>query len=168
MYFSIIMQKTLFTLFFVLINFGFVKAQTNEIYSLPKNRYHSVFLELGGNAGLYSLNYEYKFPSMANTTFTLGSGFSYYPTGANVDGTGTKYSHLLVVTPAANLLFGRKSHFFEAGLSYMLLVNQTMFRLGYRYQSNKSGFLFRAGFTPAIGGVIGSVPWAGLSFGYSF
>lgn len=161
------MQKILFTLFFALISFGFVKAQTNEIDTLPKIRHHSVFLELGGSAGLYSFNYEHKLALFENTKLALGSGFSFYRIGANVDGTGTKYTNMVEITPAVNLLFGRKSHLFEAGGSYMAHLQLTMFRAGYRYQSSKSGFLFRAGLTPVLAGT-DILPWGGLSFGYSF
>jgi len=39
--------------------------------------------------------------------------------------------------------------------------------IGYRYQQNDGGFLFRIGFTPLFGSG-GFQPWGGLSLGFSF
>jgi hypothetical protein len=74
----------------------------------------------------------------------------------------------------ANLLIGSDGHHAELGLNYVKVwiddddarfLNPTM---GYRYQPDSGGFLFRATMTPLIrtNDTDDVLPWAGVSFGW--
>jgi hypothetical protein len=155
---------TLFLLFFI----TGIYSQTSEspLTPPPVFKHHSVYLELGGNSVLYSFNYDYTISLCEETKLAIGSGF-----GVNIvpAAPSSDWKNICFLTPSLNLLFGKKSHHVETGVS-MILTGEgkaPAIRLGYRYQPVKGGFLFRIGFTPVgAGGII--IPLAGLSFGYTF
>ncbi len=150
-----------------------IKSETFEPNTFKRN---AVFLELGGNAFLYSLNYERLNKISENIKLSYGTGLEFirmelpHHTGIS----RSKKSNLLIITPAINFLFGKNKYYFEIGTStallYHLPVNQT-FRLGYRYQGDK--VIFRIGFTPIFefpsdGKFDYEYFWAGVSFGHTF
>ncbi len=138
---------------------------------------NAVFLELGGNAAFYSLNYERLNKLSDNLKLSYGAGLEFIRMDFSQDiGVGSRggKSNILIITPAVNLLFGRDKYYFEAGTStglfYIFPVAQT-FRVGYRYQGEK--VLFRVGFTPIFsfpydGKIDYEFFWAGISLGYTF
>ncbi len=145
-----------------------------KVETFKKN---AVFLELGGNAFLYSLNYERLNKISENLKLSYGAGLELL-VGESQDISPNKRNRdkypIFAVTPAVNLLFGRnKSHLeigTSTGLLYIVPVIQT-FRLGYRYQGEK--VLFRIGFTPIFsfphdGNFHFLTPWGGVSLGYRF
>lgn len=129
-------------------------------------KHNSIYLELGGNSGFYSINYDYTFSLSESTKLAAGAGLGYYKTHSYAEGPVPTIKNLFFITPEANFMFGKKSHHFETGVSLLLFQIPTL-RVGYRYQPAKGGFLFRAGFTPFITG-LDFTPWGGLSFGYTF
>jgi hypothetical protein len=144
-----------------------IYSQTSEnSFTTPILKHHSVYAELGGNSGIYSLNYDYTLSTSEKTQIAFGSGFGYYsfhPDDLFSGGRNTTY----YLTPSMNFLYGKNSHHLEAGISVLLIgAAIPSVRFGYRYQPVKGGFLFRIAFTPLlIGGM--PVPWGGLSFGYT-
>jgi len=138
---------------------------TEKVY--PDFKHHSVYLEIGGSSLLYSLNYDYTLRITNGLNLAVGSGFAYSPNSI-VDDQG--YSFL--VAPACNLLLGRSSHHAETGLALLSrgTADSTTIsgRIGYRYQRPSGGFLFRIGFTPIVLEPEWIMPWAGVSFGYTF
>ena len=126
---------------------------------------HSAFFELGGNAIIFSLNYDY-IPIVLNyfkTAITFGGS----PVG---------------ITPQINFLFGG-SLSAEIGFGYTIDIkpyfstqygqpyNYESYRIGFRYQPNHRGILFRLAFTPiriARTRYDYPVPWFGISLGYTF
>jgi hypothetical protein len=141
----------------------------------PRVASNTFFVELGGNAVAYSLNYERfftprlgvrvggmylqadddggnrvgvgLFPVMA--TYLLGQGNSHFETGAGIG---------LATAGASSTDIGDD---WEGSTVYGTAT------FGYRYQKPEGGVIFRAGFTPIIasGNII---PWAGVSVGYAF
>ncbi|HKP77068.1 MAG TPA: hypothetical protein VJT67_16170 [Longimicrobiaceae bacterium] len=141
-------------------------------------RSNTFFVELGGNAILYSLNGEHFFTPKAG----LRVGAGYVGVGED-DGAGS--ADVLLVPVMGTYLLGEGNHHFEvgAGLGYATAHVETTdvdtdiergstvcgtATFGYRYQKPTGGVMFRAGFTPMIfsGGSI--LPWVGLGVGYAF
>ena len=143
-------------------------AQSHDVYEEAPMKRNSVYLELGGNSMLYSINYDHTMQLSQKVKLAVGGGLEYL---TDISVNNTSYGTSFCLTPSANFLFGRSSHHFETGLGLFYPLSAGIIlpsaRLGYRYQPRHSGFLFRAGFTPFItsGGIL---PWAGLSFGYTF
>jgi len=138
---------------------------TEKVY--PDFKHHSVYLEIGGSSLFYSLNYDYTLRITNGLNLAVGSGFAYSPRSmADYQG------YTFVIAPACNLLFGYSSHHAETGLALLSwgTVESTFLsaRIGYRYQRPSGGFLFRIGYTPIFDGYDGFMPWAGVSFGYTF
>jgi hypothetical protein len=142
----------------------------------------SLYGELAGLGGLYSLNADYKI----NNDFALRAGFTSWSFNfifikANITG----------FPVGVNYLFGRR-HYGEVGLSSLLMVIDGEFdfiiqgtfenefstfsfaNIGYRYQPEDGGFLFRATIYPgSIVSVRRQVTFSpvltfGISLGYSF
>ena len=62
------------TIGFILItvfSLGFLHAQCNPEEANTKFKHHSVYLELGGNSGAYSLNYDYSMYVSEGTKLAL-------------------------------------------------------------------------------------------------
>ncbi len=136
---------------------------------------NALYVELGGNAGIWSLNYERN----------LGNGFALRAGGGYVsvtgDGFDTSKVTLLMIPLTASYLSGAGPHYFEVGGGVIFIQasasSDTTFAsgsgvaatgiAGYRYGNPLGGFLFRAGFTPLIGSG-GFLPWFGASLGFSY
>ncbi len=134
----------------------------------------SVYLELLGNAGIYSVNYDRLLSPTASGRIgvMLFSVNGRSPNGGNVTVT--------LVPVMVNYLKGN-NHKFEVGVGPLFAFASGKFdeigfeesgvggtaTIGYRYQPQKGGFNFRVGFTPifASGGVL---PLVGVSFGFGF
>ena len=132
--------------------------------SYKKIKHHSIYVELGGNSVLYSLNYDYTFSLSKSCKLAIGSGFEYLILGSYKDSDTPQDKPFLFVTPAVNFLLGKKSHHLEVGIS-AIYFSMPSARIGYRYQPAKGGFLFRVGYTPML---MGPLHWCGISFGYTF
>lgn len=166
------MKNLIFTSFliFFLISFYESKAQTEF-------KRNSVFAELGGSAGLISLNFDKRF-SKSPEGFGLRIGAGYM---------AWQDTEIFNFPILVNYLAGNNGKYFELGfgptigyaqersepndpdlsfepyLSLFCSVN-----IGYRYQPLNGGFNFRAGISPVIN-FNDVIPfWPYLSFGYSF
>ncbi len=145
-------------------------SMNNETKAQSVGANSAVYLELGGNGLLYSLNYDYRF----DKDWSARGGIMYAPVGD---------VSLTIVPLMANYLIG-SNHNFEigAGIAYLGVsvdVEGEDFAgisasgvagtstIGYRYQNMDGGFVFRIGLTPVFG-EFGVLPWAGLSLGYAF
>ena len=160
------MKKSIFFfVFLIAVSTSLIAQQNNKTF----DRKNAVYLEIGGSAVWYSLNYEYRIPFQINQRLALSGGLSVIP----VDNSN------FIGTISANYLIGYKN-IFELGISpaYIFTNSELLMsaRIGYRYESDK-GFLFRAGFSPVYGqfilagsedGTKGILPWGYISFGYAF
>ena len=149
------------------------------LFSLSSNaqiKSNSIYLELFGNGGLYSINYDRLF------TENLGGriGFMYLP---SIDVVITSAENLILVPLMLNYFAGENSKLeLGAGIIYISVddVGFWGFKsreggsgvvgtavLGYRYQPMDGGFVFRMGLTPFFS-ANGSEVSGGVSFGFSF
>ncbi|WP_158861578.1 hypothetical protein [Lunatibacter salilacus] len=166
------MGKTAWIVFFGLLLVAAAPkafAQQNE---LPQ----SIFVEGLGSGIFYSFNYDTRFrPKSNGWGVRVGMGYT------SVEG-----DRIYTVPLVINYLLGRKKNFLEvgAGVTFNGLNDRTntnissglvnvengaigTLAIGYRRVSS-SGFTFRAGLTPLIGGLVEEYFWPQLSFGYSF
>ncbi len=144
-------------------------AQNNE--TSPIVRKNAIFLEGGGSALWYSLNYEHRYILKPMHRITLGAGTSLLPLASDVSFIGFL---------SAGYLYGN-THSLEIGGSAGSVFTEKEFvgsiRIGYRYEGPK-GLLFRVGFSPVYTKFAetglkeysgkGFVPWAYISLGYTF
>jgi hypothetical protein len=168
-------MKIPFLIALFLVSILNAKSQVTE---LPKN---SVYLEIFGSAVLYSVNYERKL----SPKFYGRIGFSTFAESDILgDGMGsgnriTTFPVLITFLPGTG-----KSHFEVAGGMLLGLetepdasnkiIDLTGF-IGYRYQPQGKGFVFRAGLTPLLSldneadyPDPGIMLLGGISFGYHF
>jgi hypothetical protein len=130
---------------------------------------NNVYLELGGNGILLTVNYEKFLTHQLN----LRVGGMIIPTSSGVTVVGTLMG---------NMLWSKGSLGLETGLGVLIITDEwpdivgkdstsTAFgitaTLGLRYQPEPGGMVLRLGFTPIMAGG-GIYPWVGASVGYSF
>lgn len=159
----------------ILLFLGFISLNAQEQYA--KN---AVYIELGGNGGLYSLNYERAF----SPHVLVRIGFASWSVSEMFGGEKS----ITTIPVMINSLFGSGSHKIEGGIGVMLGSEQNTGNdampkskesilaltgtAGYRYQKPSGGILFRAGLTPFIN--IGNSEYpdynisGGASIGYAF
>ncbi len=144
---------------------------------------NAVYLELLGQGLFYSVNYD-RILLVGNKLALSGRvGLSYYPITSFFD------AHTIAIPIEFNLLVGNGLTYFEFGLggTYMQGLDKPNFsksffaslRLGYRYQKDEGGLMFRIGFTPLLPIILDDeyqldtdyiplLPSVGLSVGYTF
>ena len=142
-----------FVLVLVLVAFQVAMyAQSNAVLNDMKEREqtiaeNSLSFEMGGNALLYSLNYDRVLIQTDHYKGTIRIGAGVLP---NVE-TNSGNSTWLFIPIEFNNLFGPKNHFFEVSLgttysnSLQGANHWITGRLGYRVQPFDGGFFFRTG-----------------------
>lgn len=155
---------------------------SSPAFCQQENKASSVFLELGGNALIYSLNYERRF-SQSEKGLGGRIGFGYVP------GIGHGSRPSLILPVGFNYLVGN-NHYLEvgAGTTFEFVQGYSSEKYvyfipsaGYRYQPLTKSFSFRIFFSPVFGKYSTEynangqaikktkmVPWGGLSFGFRF
>jgi hypothetical protein len=150
-------------------------ATAQDTAAGPRVANNTFFVELGGNAVAYSLNYERFFTPKIG----IRIGGMYLQAD---DDAGTQVGVGLFPVMATYLLGAGNSHFETgAGIGFATAgvsdsdiggdwgdsaVYGTA-TFGYRYQKPEGGVMFRAGFTPVFAdGTL--LPWVGVSVGYAF
>jgi hypothetical protein len=164
---------------------GGVPQASAEVAPAARTARNSIFLEIAGAGGFYSLNYD----RVVTEQFSIRAGFGYFAAGASASSGTSSVSakmSLLAIPVVGNFLLGGQNHKLELGAGI------TMFRfsgdasnsfggsasatgmmpagtavIGYRYVPADGGFTFRAGFTPLVFKDFWQ-PWGGMSFGYLF
>lgn len=147
---------------------------------------NNAYIELLGNGGLYSVNYE----RMLVENFALRLGFAFFKSG-DLFGGGDK--SIFTVPVLGNLFFGERKSKLEVGAGFLFghqkftssfgpnnntsssIIDLTGV-IGYRYQPSTPGLMFRVGLTPFYALKGGDDPYpgsgfslsGGLSIGYSF
>jgi hypothetical protein len=138
---------------------------------------NSVYVELGGNGLLYSVNYDRRFTDH----FGGRAGFMIF--GGESDELTDDQVSIAILPVMANYLVGLGSHRLELGVGLLFGVagadtenfgtastagiGGVTTTFGYRYQPTGGGFLFRAGLTPFYSDGRPQL-WGGVSVGYSF
>lgn len=142
-----------------------------------------VFAELGGNGGIYSLNYERRFKLTDQWSMTARIGYSAIPAGSGSNGaTFSHYRDFQTIPLSASLLHG-KINMLELGIGYTPLIiteshllydfrNYVAPSVGYRYQNWSRHFIFRTGFVIGIEAdrypIHLVIPEPYISWGFSF
>ncbi len=165
--------------------------------SLPKSK-HSIFIEIGGNAPIYSFNYEFQLVELKNSTIVQSIGFeiprfdsprNYFVNGQTINQRRLSLAFFPLRCSWVSHKSG-KSHF-ELGLGATYYTaslptnsvdmlkeikldsrGQGIFlipNLGYRY-TPKSGLLIRVSITPYFSRTVNPniQLYGGVSFGYHF
>lgn len=147
-------------------------AQDQRIYPSKKNHF---YIELGGNAIIYSFNYE----RLVSENFSIRGGIGITPVFFFINET------ILAIPLTASYIVGSGPNKFEIGLGTVFVSYQgtEIFDLpendksafvltgilGYRYFKPRGGFTFRICFTPSFNpSTNGLLPYGGISFGYGF
>jgi hypothetical protein len=159
-------------------------SEATEVARPFRRHDNLIFVELGGNGILYTINYDRAIA--AGFTFRVGLG--HLAEGANPIASAQTVTASLGafgIPVLINHVSGSDKHRLELGAGVTFLYTQatqaTRYRaatpsgisplatalVGYRYVPEDGGFTYRVGFTPLIstGGIL---PWAGVSFGYLF
>jgi len=133
---------------------------------------NAIYVEYGGNAGLYSINYDRRLFHIGQHACILRAGFSWIPLRDN----GIDDIFLFPVTASYTYRIGKSPHLLEFGGGVTVRTASTAFvidtrlypaiSLGYRICSFGTGSTFRIGFTPIIFDTF--LPWVGISLGRSF
>jgi len=158
-----------------------------NVFSQDSLRQHfpsrMVFLELGGAAGLYSINYEHFFINTDPHKVGVRLGVSALE-GNRVSGKNTLFYGLPLMINYFNtrwkhqfeLAFGptfQLGYFVDEGVdtvtsdSFSFGTNTFYsFFIGYRFQNPEKKLAFKIGLTPLTADFITFSPWLGVSIGY--
>ena len=141
-------------------------AQTNkDSSSIAKN---TVFVELLGNGGLYSVNLDRILYHKKKIRISIRGGMSYVPLtisfmggikGLNIR-EGEIYNRSFVIPTEVNFIFGH-NHCFEMGCGFTYTTGNKRLNydsrlflflriLGYRFQKTNGGLFLRGAFVPSI------------------
>lgn len=129
----------------------------------------AIFLELGGNGGLASINYEMPVLKNLESDFNLRFGFSMSPVDKN-------NGNVLVFPVMFNGTLGKK-HAFEYGIGQTFSVTTKgaffimgIAQAGYRYNFSSKPLFLRVNYTPIISYILDFQwqHWGGVSIGYYF
>lgn len=133
-----------------------------------KERKDLVYFEMGGNAGVYSLNYD-RIAFVLNEKHRLGFrvGFSWLPVQV------LDYVNVCTFPLMANYIYGGPQHRLELGMGVTMRLTTTEQQLTmrpsfsqaivYRFQPLDDLFVIRFGLTPLWFDHF--MPWAGFSLG---
>ena len=157
--------SSIMVLLFGIQNYTFAQEEA-EVFT-AKN---SLYVELLGNAGVYSLNYGRIFHQHNRLKISGSAGLSYIrqSSGARSIGISDYWTPMLPIEITA--FWGRSRHHLEVGSGITFFSSQRLtynpdfppsnfqkdisleavlpLRLGYRYQKPEGGFFFRVGYTP--------------------
>jgi hypothetical protein len=170
------MKKTILPIIFLLLLINIkVKSQidTNRV---SRNIF---YLEAAGIGGYGSLNYERIIARKNDFLICARIGISTY----NLTDYTTNFNPDFIIPIAINGLYG-KNHKFEFGIgqsiSNIVYNNTSNFRperetnihanftIGYRYQKEEGGLIFRCNYSPIIEFYKYYRHWGGISIGYAF
>jgi len=168
-----IYTSTLF-LFLLFISINAIAQVSETTSSGEDKRAQNIFVELGGQGLLFTVNYDSRF-SKKRDGIGGRAGIGYIAEGGD---------YATTVPLSLNYLLGKGKHFFEMGLGATILttggtdesflfdennsnVIGTM-SFSYRLQPVDRGFSFRAGLTPVFNKNFFIPYYAGISLGYSF
>lgn len=166
----------------LLITFSCLSQSEKEQADRLSNK-NAIYLELLGSGLFYSINYDRILITKTKLALSGRIGLSYFPITNFWD------FHTFSIPLELNLLIGKENKYFEIGLSSLYQQNFDemntsrslfgSFRLGYRYQKNDDGLIYRIGLTPLLPIILDdeyqldvdfvpAIPWIGFSVGYGY
>ena len=141
-----------------------------------RTAFNSLFVELGGPALVYSIDYE-RLLGQSNLSVRVGFGFIHLAG----DFFGTHYNEEDISVPALlNYYLGTPAHKVQLGLGAVVRHREDDFdsgsstagfftvALGYRYLPPDGGVNFGVAFTPMFGADTKFLPWASASIGFGY
>jgi len=161
-------------LFLSFISIHAIAQVSGTTSSGEDKRAQNIFVELGGQGLLFTVNYDSRFSKQRDG---IGGrvGIGYIAEGGD---------YATTVPLSLNYLLGKGKHFFEMGLGATILTtggtNESFLfdennsnvigtmSFSYRLQPVDRGFSFRAGLTPVFNKNFFIPYYAGISLGYSF
>jgi hypothetical protein len=161
---QLIMKKVITIICFVFIsNFLFGQQHYVEVKKMKPN---SIYFELGGNGIKYSVNYDRVLIRQGWVRPSIRVGYA----------TWTNNTRRTVLAPLeGNILIGKAADFLELGVGKTLGLDFNdngphFFRIGYRYQGNKTPIMARFAVLPIIDpNNIELLPvWLAWSLGFRF
>ena len=168
-------KKLLPIIFLLLITYFKAKSQIDSS-QVTKNL---LYIEVAGIGGYGSLNYERVIFRKRNLSFYTRVGLS----TCNLKDYTDNFNPDIIIPMAINGLYGT-NHKIEFGIgqtiSNIVHANYTNwqteretnfhanFTIGYRYQKDKGGVMFRCSYTPIIEFYKFYRHWGGISIGYTF
>ena len=149
-----------------------------------------IFFEIGGSAGIYSLNYDFRFNKTIANGWGLRTGTAYLPINTvNFSGDKLKFNTILLPL-MVSYLFGKKNKVIEfaSGAVYVFKwhtgkllspqydyfikgINRRIphvygaFSVGYRHQPELGKFMWAINLTPLVGNSF-IIPSIGIKTGY--
>jgi len=164
-----------------IFSFGWAQKSTAQIVDLK----HAAYLELGGTAGIWSVNYDLTALNISNFKIGARVGFGFLTEGY----AGTTIDLHIPLT--VNFMYAfKKNHHVELGIGTQIASYEIRsvksatdigwmrktealgnYTLGYRFQNPDGGFVFRAFYSPLFyqdGIYFRYEHWAGVSVGYAF
>jgi hypothetical protein len=152
-------------------------ARRQRPRSGERTAYNSLFVEIFGSGGLYSLNYEHLF---GNSNVSVRAGFDYFHLSQAL---GLPANQTFLGFPVlGNYYLGGADHKLQLGAGALVAYQSTAgFKtqvgaaaalvVGYRYIPHDGGLDFGVAFTPMIGTgeyFPSFLPWGGVSLGAGF
>jgi hypothetical protein len=174
--FSAVSLSSMFKQF--IVSFFILTLHFGSIGQLDTMSTNSVFLEAGGYGGYGSINYERGFFRFKKFTISASVGISTMKIMDYRD----KINPNLIIPIAAHICYGFR-HKAEIGFGNTFInevrygtidtpkrisVNHGNMHIGYRFQKDEGGVLFRIGYTPLLENYATIRHWAGISIGYTF
>ena len=167
-------------------SFGQIAGPAAQV--IPELYRNSIYLEIGGNGGVGSLNYERLVPfAKPGNMLALRIGTIFAPYGRP----GPDFGYEFYLPLEASMLLGKRAVKLELGLGttiwgyggrrsdsfgpaerYSYLEAVPVFRVGGRWQQPGKHWFMRVGFTPILQENYTVIPypfspWAGISVGYN-
>lgn len=148
--------------------FSSVFCSFSQDIELPSRR---IFIEAGGNGGLYSINYEQDFRKILNKNLKWEVGFSVVPWGGK---------RVIIDFPLSlNYTIGNGKHKAEAGSGQLIIFGNKAptglalrgtFHFGYRYQPENKRTFLKIAYTPLYSYMYNFQweHWFGVGVGFHF
>lgn len=155
-------------IFLVFIATVFIGSQTSSAQDSLAPR-PGLFFELGGNGGVYSVNYQHPLWNFDQSRLCWTAGLSILPVPPRVVGD---------VPISLSWIAGKTQHKFELGTGQILILStggkggtiRGFFRAGYRYEAKNGRSFFTATYTPFYSYLYNFQyeNWGGIDYGFYF
>ncbi len=166
-------RKIFAVIIFIILFQGILTAQTQKndstksklITEENSRATNSVYFELGGNCGLYSLNLEEELIKNINARI----GFSIFDFDESSRSGSHNVSYFVTTFMANYFLEIYSAYYLELGAGIVYSGKEIGFTstLGYRYGSLEGGMIFKIGLTPFV--MDREIRfWGGIGLGYRF
>lgn len=165
------MKNLLIILIIILKSISLFSQNTNE-NSYARN---TIFFELGGNGGIYSINYDRIF-IIKHLKFSIRAGMSFFVFKLE-ENKPIKIQYSPRFPIQLNLLIGKRNNYFVVGYggtpywyNDQSITGAFFPNIGYRYQRDEGGTFYKIEFSPCIfdEGEYTFIPWGSLGIGRSF